>query len=108
MTKTIEEVVNKAFEAATKATTEYLNSGNSWFPCGFAWVIIKPANSKIANYLKKNHNCRLAYGGGLMVYNPSNSATQSLEAKLAGAVAFVEVMKTELGLVKIYTESRWD
>jgi hypothetical protein len=106
--KTIEQVVNEAFEAATKATTEYLSAGNPWFPCGFAWVVIKPANIKLAKYLKVNHDCRLAYGGGLMVYNPSRNATQSLDAKLAGAVAFVEVIKAELGDINIYTESRWD
>ena len=105
---TMVKAVQDAFDAAAKATQDYLTAHpNDWFPCGFAWVVIRPANSKLAKHIKALGKGSPAYGGGLQVWNPSGNNTQVMMAKEAGCRAFQKVL-TEAGFDRIYCESRID
>jgi len=102
----IEDVVNEAFSAAREAEKAFREEhGEPWF-CGFAWVNITPGNSKVANFLKKKSLARKSYDGGVDVWNPGGSYTQSMDVKEAGAQAFAEVLR-KYGF-KAYARSRAD
>lgn len=58
--------------------------------CGFAWVIIRPANSQFANYLKKNHNAGKSYYGGCQWF--PHVGGQFYELKMAFCQAYAEVV----------------
>ena len=72
--------------------------------CGFASIIVKPANSALAKYLKLNCGARKSYYGGVslsvMAFN------QSLQKKEAYAYAFAKVLN-DAG-INAYVESRMD
>jgi hypothetical protein len=73
--------------------------------CGFAWVIVKPGNSKFANWLKKNEYARPdSYYGGVSHW--VGEFNQSYERKGAYARAFAAVL-TKHG-IKAYSYSRMD
>ena len=98
----------EAFTSAARATNAYLQDHpNDWYPCGFAWVKIKPARGPLVTYLKKQKIGRTDdFGGGYVIYNPSQNPTQSMEAKLAGARAFAKVFNDSGIPIKV--ESRID
>ena len=106
MSKSIEAVVEEAFRAAKEAETAFILAHGEPMYCGFAWVNIKPGTSKIAKYLKEKHSARKSYYGGIDVWNPGNSRTQSMDIKEAGAQAFAKVL-TENGF-NAYAMSRAD
>ena len=72
--------------------------------CGFASVIVKPANSKFANYCKRIQLGRKSYTGGYAI--PIHDFNQSLQKKEAFAHAFSRVLN-ENG-IDAYVESRMD
>lgn len=72
--------------------------------CGFASVIVKPANCKFAKYLKEQGLGRKHYYGGMSM--PVRDFNQSLQKKEAYAYAFVRVL--EQNGVNAYVESRMD
>ena len=76
--------------------------------CGFAWVTVHDvrSNSKLGKLLA-THGFSKSYTGGLMLWNPSNFASQSISVLEAGAYAYANVLKVELGL-KAYGGSRVD
>jgi hypothetical protein len=93
MTAMFASIVRDATEAATKATAAYLAEGHHWFPCGFAWVTIRPATGKFVNYLRaEGIGRRDTHEGGWKIWNPSNCSTQSMEALMAGATAYAKVL----------------
>lgn len=59
--------------------------------CGFAWVIVRPANSSFAIWAKENKDAARAYEGGMKVKWVSEF-NQSVEQKYAYACAFAEVL----------------
>jgi len=75
--------------------------------CGFAWVNIKPGNSKFANWLKKKGLARSdSYYGGVTIW--VSEFNQSMQKKEAYAYAFAKVVD-EAGVVKqAYASSRMD
>lgn len=100
-------VVTIATEAAVKATAEYIRANGEHYPCGFAWVNIKPARGPLIKYLKEIKFGRTDdYYGGYTIWNPSENATQCMDAKEAGARAFAEVLK-KYG-VKCFARTRLD
>lgn len=113
MTKTeksqITLALHSAFRAAELATNEYLTKyPDNWFPCGFAWVRF-PGRSPVIKVLKEDFVGRSGHKGypkGWDVWNPSGNSTQCMEAKVAGAQAFAEVM-TKLGY-ECYSDCRMD
>jgi hypothetical protein len=107
MTTSIEAIVEQASDAAHMAEQAYRAAyGEPQWPCGFAWVTIKPANCKAAKYLVAKGMARKAHGGGVSVWNPVGSFTQNMDIKEAGARAFAEVLK-EHG-INAYSDSRMD
>lgn len=72
--------------------------------CGFASVIVKPANCKFAKYLKEQGLGRKHYYGGLSM--SVRDFNQSLQKKEAYAYAFAKVL--EQNGVTAYVESRMD
>ena len=72
--------------------------------CGFAWVLINPANSSIAIHAKKQGIGRKAYGGGLSIWIHDHN--QSMQRKKAHADAFAQVLR-DAG-IEAYAQSRMD
>ena len=72
--------------------------------CGFASVIVKPANSAFAKYLKDNHGAFKSYYGGVSL--SIHDFNQSLQKKEAYAKAFTDVL-VNAG-INAYYESRMD
>ena len=102
------ELHTKAVAAAEQATNDHIDKYGEHDACGFAWVTAyvkgntKLGKSFIAQGFDK------AYGGGWQLWNPSNSYTQSVSAKEAGADAYVRTVRAELEDVKLYANSRLD
>jgi len=73
--------------------------------CGFAWVIVRPANSAFANYLRRIGVGRTdSYQGGLNIW--VRDYGQSMEKKEAYAGAFANTLYAEG--IKAYSYSRMD
>ena len=96
--------------AAQAATATYLATyPDRWYPCGFAWVKIRPAQGRFVAMCKDKDLGRTdSYEGGFMIYNPSGNHTQCMDAKEAGCRAFVEVMKRHYPEMRIFTKTRID
>jgi hypothetical protein len=96
--------------AAQAAVTQYFNEHpGQWYPCGFAWVKIRPARGRFVEMCKDKGLGRTDdFEGGFTIYNPSENATQSMDAKEAGCRAFVEVMKRYYPEMKISARTRID
>jgi len=78
----------------------YVNDG----VCGFASVIVKPANCKFAKFLKEHGLGRKHYYGGMSM--SVRDFNQSLQKKEAYATAFAKVLNDNG--ITAYTESRMD
>lgn len=100
--------IDRAVEAAQKAAKDYLEKHGDGYPCGFAWAVVKPNRGKLAQRLCERGLARPHHNGGLQVYNPSGNHTQNMDAKEAGARAWVDVMKAAYPDYKIWMESRMD
>lgn len=87
------QIVNEALLAAKNAAEAYIAKNGEPSYCGFAWVKIRPGNSRMAKYLKAVNLGSASYSGGVDVWNPSKNVTQSMDVKEAGAMAFADVLK---------------
>lgn len=72
--------------------------------CGFAWVVIKPANSGFAKWLVQSGLGRKHYNGGVSYW--VHDGRQSVQLKEAFAYAFANVL-SENG-IRAYADSRLD
>lgn len=92
------EIFELAKSAAQKASDEKIEHATTWYPCGFAYVNIRPARGKFVKFLKDNNIGYKAYEGGYtisshdMCSQPS-AWCQSMDVKYAGAVAFAAVLR---------------
>jgi hypothetical protein len=82
---------------------------NEWIvpdgPCGFAWVTIRPANSRAARVMAEELGARTnSYEGGMMLW--VSAFNQSMARKEAYAAAFAEVLRAEG--IRAYAGSRMD
>jgi hypothetical protein len=105
----VQEACNEAAMAAqTAAQVAYVQIGER-DACGFAWVNVYGvrSNSKLGKALI-SFGFRKDYTGSLQIWNPSGHGTQSISVKEAGAYAYAEVLKSKLGLEKVYAGSRMD
>lgn len=104
----IKQAILDAVQLASEATQKYLNSvGGDSYPCGFAWVNIKPARGPWVKVLKEMKFGRPdTYNGGYTIWNPSGNFCQNVDAKIAGAKAFSEAMAKHG--VTFNVGSRWD
>ena len=90
----IESVHNTAVAAAQQAETEFRAQHGEPGYCGFAWVSVQEkASTKLGRALKTVGFTK-AYGGGLQLWNPGGSFTQSMDIKETGARAYAEVLKS--------------
>ena len=105
----VQDACNEAaMQARTAAKIAYVQIGER-DACGFAWVNVYGvrSNSKLGKALQ-SFGFRKDYTGSLQLWNPSGHNTQSISVKEAGAYAYAEVLKTKLGLEKVYAGSRMD
>lgn len=96
----------QATEAAIKAESDFKAQYGEPAYCGFAWVNIWGirANSKVGKEISKF--CKKDYSGAFCVWNPGQTATQSMDVKEAGAYAYANVWKA--AGFKAYAGSRAD
>lgn len=101
--------INMAYERAASAAQKYLEeNGDQQYPCGFAWVIIKPNRGPLVKTLLKMGLATPSDGGGVRVPNPSRNYTQCMDAKEMGAYAFADFLSPLYPEYKIYAMSRID
>lgn len=72
--------------------------------CGFAWIVVSPGNCAFANYLKKTHDCKPAYKGGVSYW--VHQFGQSYEKKVEFADAFAKVLQKHK--IRAYSMNRLD
>lgn len=95
-----------ATAAAKNATIQHLTKHGEDFYCGFAWVkVSEKASTKLGRALKSIGFTK-AYGGGLELWNPSGTMSQSMTLKEVGAQAYADVL-SDFG-VPAYVQSRAD
>lgn len=103
------KILQEAGEAAAAATMAMIDAHpEQWYPCGFSWVIIKPARGKLVDALKHFDLGHTSEEGGFQVYNPSKNSTQWMDAKMAGSRAYVEVLKKYYPEIKAKAVERID
>jgi hypothetical protein len=105
----VQDALNEAGMAARTAAKEFLQKHGDRDCCGFAWVNVwgVRSNSKLGKALQAA-GFRKDYTGSLQLWNPSKAGVQSLSVLEAGAYAYAEVLKSKLGLEKVYAGSRMD
>jgi hypothetical protein len=106
----VQDALNEAgIQARTAAKEAYAKYGGDRGACGFAWVNVwgVRSNSKLGKALQAA-GFRKDYTGSLQLWNPSKAGVQSLDILEAGAYAYAEVLKSKLGLDKVYAGSRMD
>ena len=92
---------------AAAATKAWIDKHGDVDACGFAWITThEKGNTKLGRALKEA-GFKKAYSGGMQLWNPSNSWTQSMGALEAGADAAAQFLSKQLG-VQFYTGSRMD
>ena len=91
----IRKIIEEGLEKAAVATQAHIDANPGvWFPCGFAWVNIKPARGPFVKVMKDMDLGRTDdYYGGFTIWNPSQNVTQWLDAKMWGAKAFAEHLR---------------
>ena len=89
----MEFIHNTAREAAVQAENDFRARHGEPGYCGFAWVVVREkASTKLGRALKQL-GFRKEYSGGLSLWNPGGSGTQSMDIKEAGAEAYAEVLR---------------
>ena len=77
----IESVHNTAIAAAQRAEADFRAQHGEPGYCGFAWVhVSEKASTKLGRALK-SVGFRKSYQGGLDLWNPGGSGTQSMDIK---------------------------
>jgi len=89
----VQLIIEAGLEEAARFTAAYIEQYGEHFPCGFAWVKIKPARGQFVKVLKEMKLGDTSYEGGYSVWNPSKNFTQCMDAKEAGARAFAEHLR---------------
>lgn len=90
----VKAIIVAGLEEAARFTRAYIEQNGQHFPCGFAWVNIKPARGqfvRVLNEMKVGSTDESM--GGCTVWNPSGNGTQCMDAKEVGARAFAEHLR---------------
>ena len=105
----VQDATNEAAQQARSAAKAFHAKHGDRDACGFAWVNLYGvrSNSKLGKWLAAA-GFRKDYTGALSLWNPSGFPTQSISILEAGAEAYAEVIKSKLGLDKVYAGSRMD
>jgi hypothetical protein len=93
----IQQIVERAVNAAQHRAIKMIDENPGvWYPCGFAWVRIRPARGPLIAVLKEMGIGKTAMDGegGWMVWNPSNHPTQWMDAKYQGAQEFAKILRS--------------
>ena len=93
----IESIHNTATAAAERAEAEFRARHGEPGYCGFAWVTVREKGSTKLGRALKAVGFRKEYGGGLSLWNPGGSFSQSMDLKEAGAEAYAKVLR-EFGI----------
>ena len=109
--KQVEAVCLKAEQEARRASKKFFDErlgGRDQYACGFAWVTVHGvrSNSRLGKTLQ-TFGFRKSYTGGLQLWNPSKAMVQNVDTLEAGAEAYADVLRLELGL-EAYAGSRLD
>lgn len=102
----IESLHNTATSAAQRAEAEFRAQHGEPGYCGFAWVVVREKGSTKIGRAFKSVGFKPAYGGGLSLWNPGGSFTQSMDIKEAGAQAYADVLRQHG--IDAYMSSRAD
>lgn len=89
----IESVHNTAVAAAQKAEADFRAQHGEPGYCGFAWVTVSEKGSTKLGRALKAVGFKPAYGGGLQLWNPGGSFTQSMDIKETGAQAYADTLR---------------
>ena len=94
--------------AARTQAAHTLPGAQDGYPCGFAWVTIKPARGPFVKYLKDNGIGRLGVYGGWEVssYDVCGWHGQNMDVKEDACRAFAEVLRDNGITARV--ESRMD
>lgn len=84
----VQLIIEEGLKEAARFTAAYIEQYGEHFPCGFAWVKIRPARGQFVKVMKEMKLGDKSYEGGYTVWNPSKNFTQCMDAKEAGAKAF--------------------
>lgn len=78
--------------------------------CGFAWILIRPANCSFVRWLIKNKFATVAYHGGVSIWISDHNQSMERKRKHASAMcaSLVAGLKTLDPKCKLCTESRMD
>lgn len=88
------KAIHEATAAATAAGLAHLTKiGGDQYPCGFAWVNIKPARGQWVATMKRLSIGHTDEYGGYSILNPAIISCQNMDAKEAGARAFATVLR---------------
>jgi len=102
----IQVLHDAATAAAKRVTAQHLAEHGEDFYCGFAWVQVREkASTKLGRALKSIGFTK-AYGGGMQLWNPSGTFSQSMFLKEIGAQAYADVLKNSG--INAYVGSRPD
>ena len=104
----VQQVCTRAELAAKIAAQAFYNQHGDRDACGFAWVNVYGvrSNSRLGKTLQ-TFGFSKSYTGALQLWNPSKAGVQSISILEAGAEAYAEVLKRDLG-VEAYAGSRMD
>ena len=104
------KALSAARQAAQAFAKQHFNGGDGG-ACGFAWVDVYKvrSNSRLGKALA-SVGFRKSYTGGLQLWNGRDGwyFGQSVDAAEAGARAYADVFRAELGYDNIYAGSRLD
>jgi hypothetical protein len=105
----VQDATNEAAQQARTAAKAFLQQHGDRDACGFAWVDVYGvrSNSKLGKWLQAAGFSK-SYTGSLQLWNPSSAGVQSISVLEAGAEAYARVLKTKLGLDRVYAGSRMD
>jgi len=117
MKDSMKDVFEKAHEAGMRAVEELtvrpmivVDGSREYFvadgACGFAWVTIRPGNSKLARAAKQYAGARAAYNGGVQIR--ISQFNQSVAKKEAYAGAYAAALRGLTGETRVYAGSRLD
>lgn len=95
----LDELMQTAAIAGWLAAAKY-DRENDWYPCGFAWIVLKTYKGKRVNGVSKIGKMLAKYGAdkhygvtGLVLWNPAHSSTQSMYALRSGAYVILSALQ---------------
>ena len=103
-TMTVKELSVLAESKANQASLDYFNSklgGKDNYPCGFAWVTVRPENKGNTKLGKEERRVLESMGfskdwtgKAWQIWNPGKVNVQNVDVKEAGDQAYADVMSS--------------